>query len=155
MAENNKIDGSKPLKGKREKFAQIIALGNKNQTEAAKEAGYKDNKAIRVNASRLLTFDNVKARIEYLRARLAEKWEITKDKVIALIDEAEQIARDKGDAANILRAAEMKGKTIGLFAERIIHEDKDELSQERIKQAKEQARQSAERECLRLVKHTG
>ena len=73
-------DGSTPLNSIRQETFVSNLLSNMNQTDAYMTAypTCKNRETAKVNASRLLlTNANVKARLEYKRAELAEKTEIT------------------------------------------------------------------------------
>ena len=70
------VDYSKPLKNRqREAFCQFSFKGE-NATQAAIKAKYSPNGA-RATGSRLLTIDDIKSRIDYLRRGIAEKCGIT------------------------------------------------------------------------------
>jgi hypothetical protein len=66
---------------RQEHFCQLVASGMFSQAEAFRKAGYAE-KGAKENASRLMTNDNVAARIEELRARNAEKCQLSKDQAI-------------------------------------------------------------------------
>jgi len=69
-----------------EQFAQLVASGNLSHAEAFREAGYSETGA-KENASRLMTNDNVSARIEELRARNAEKCQLSRDQAVQYLVE--------------------------------------------------------------------
>jgi hypothetical protein len=74
-----KLGNPRPLTARRERFCELIVEG-KDGTTAYLEAGWKSSRdAAKVSASRLLTFDNVKARIAVLRAPQTAKSMLTKD----------------------------------------------------------------------------
>ena len=77
----DEYDGSTPLKGKHELFAQNVANGDNTNREAALKAGYKDHKGLRRYSYDLAHRQDIIDRIVYLKAKTAEKLEITREKV--------------------------------------------------------------------------
>jgi hypothetical protein len=69
-----------------DRFAQLVASGKFSHSEAFRQAGYAENGA-KENASRLMTNDNVSARIEELRARNAEKCQLSRDQAVQYLVE--------------------------------------------------------------------
>lgn len=124
-----------------EKFAREYVV-DYNGTQAAIRAGYSP-KSAKTQASRLLTFDNVLARVRELQAETAKRQAISEDKVILAlwnvyercmtavpVTEYDPISRqmvETGeyvfDSKGALRALELVGKHLGMF------KDKMELSQ--------------------------
>lgn len=137
----------KPLDNeKHEKFAQGLAEG-KSKSEAYKEAGYEPHAG---NATRLSQNEKVKARAEELKAAVVQsviaRNVASKEYVLeALVDtlercrQASPVIDRKGeivmvetpegelvpayvfDAKNVLRSAELLGKELGMFKERVEH----------------------------------
>jgi hypothetical protein len=64
-----------------ERFAQLVASGKHRDMEAFKQAGYADESAHQ-NACRLRANESVVARIEELRARNAEKCQLSRDEAV-------------------------------------------------------------------------
>lgn len=136
-----------PLKNERqEKFAQGLAEG-KPAALAYTEAGYEPNRG---NASRLKAQENIKARVDDLKgaivASVIARTSASKEYVLeALIDTLERcrqaapVLDRKGeivmvetatgelvpayifDAKNVIRAAELIGKEIGMFKQEVVH----------------------------------
>ena len=123
--EITEIDGKIPLKGKREKFAQLIATNTKNNTEAARGAGYKDNKGLRRYAHDLATNPNIIARSAYLRAELAKKWEISKDSQVQQYIGIRDRAIEAGDLRAEISANNSIDKLCGLIVDKVQHEQTD------------------------------
>jgi hypothetical protein len=123
IAENKQetveYDGKTPLKGKREKFAQLVATNTKNNTEAARGAGYKDNKGLRRYAHDLATNNNILARIAYLKAELAKKWDITKQSQVKEYIGIRDRAIDAGDLRAEISANNSIDKLCGLIVDKI------------------------------------
>ena len=72
-------DGSTPLKSIMQEMFVDNILKSLPQHEAYKQAGYvgKTENALMANSSRLISNDKVKARLDYKRADIAEKTDIT------------------------------------------------------------------------------
>lgn len=87
-----------------------------NGAEAARRAGYAEDSA-NVQASRLLTYDNIKYEISKRQALLAEASNITREKQIAkLFDFIEDCYNDeKIDRNSILKAYDMIHKLTNLY----------------------------------------
>ena len=69
-----------------ERFAQLVASGKHSDIEAFKQAGYADESAHQ-NACRLRANESVAARIEELRARNAEKSQLSRDEAVQYLVE--------------------------------------------------------------------
>ena len=69
-----------------ERFAQLVASGKHSVMEAFKQAGYSDESAHQ-NACRLRANESVAARIEELRARNAEKCQLSRDEAVQYLVE--------------------------------------------------------------------
>lgn len=129
-----------------ERFAQELAKG-KSQTDAYLAAGYKGD---RTAASRLSTNANIQARIEELKSAIADRVEIDEAYVLGTIKttverctQARPVMDRKGDpvlvetpagdiapayvfdAKSVLRGAELLGKHIGMFKDRVEHSGPD------------------------------
>lgn len=129
-----------------ERFAQELAKG-KTADEAYQLAGYKPNRG---NASTLKANQSVLDRVAELKAGIAEKVLIDEAYVLGTIKDtverckqAEPVRDRKGEivltetadgsvapayvfnAASVLKGAELLGKHIGMFKERIEHTGKD------------------------------
>ena len=70
----------KPLSPKRERFVNEYLI-DLNATQAAIRAGY-SLKTAKMQGSRLMTNDDVKAHVESMRAIVAEQFDITRDRVL-------------------------------------------------------------------------
>ena len=69
-----------------ERFAQLVASGKHSDMEAFKQAGYADESAHQ-NACRLRANESVADRIEELRARNAEKCQLSRDEAVQYLVE--------------------------------------------------------------------
>lgn len=146
-----KDTSGKPLENARhEKFAQAIADG-KTKGKAYEEAGYEPHAG---NATRLSDNEKVKARVDNLKRAIVEsvvaRSTASKEYVLeALVDTLERcrqaapVLDRKGeivmvetpdgdivpayvfDAKNVLRSAELIGKELGMFKDRVEHTGKD------------------------------
>lgn len=102
---------------KHELFAQGLAKGL-SQAEAYTKAGYKYDEP---NASRLTRNDKVASRVAELQERAAVSVNLTREWVLEqLIDNLRRAkSGDKLDGATANRAAELLGKELGMFVERV------------------------------------
>ena len=108
-----------------ERFAQELAKG-KSTADAYVAAGFKPSRA---NASRLQHQDNISQRVSEIlkrRERIEEKateraiarTAITCADVLEMLIEHRKLARERGQTAAAIRAAELLGKEIGMFINR-------------------------------------
>ena len=99
---------------RQEKFCrEFIKTGN--ATKAYKRAGYdtEDYGAIRSNASRLLTYDNVQKRLEELRQRAENKEILSASQIRALLT---KIATDKESSKlEVMKALDILNKMNGEY----------------------------------------
>ena len=89
------------LTGKQEKFCQCIADGM-TQADAyrtAYNAGKMKPESVQVNASKLMADANIALRVAELRGALAQKALWTREKSVAGLVKAFQVAEDAGNAA--------------------------------------------------------
>jgi terminase small subunit-like protein len=98
-----------------EKFAQELATG-KSASEAYVLAGYKPS---RKNASRLRTNEDIAARIAELQGSAARSTQITIQSICAELDAANEVARERGQAAAMVSASALRAKLAGLMVERV------------------------------------
>jgi hypothetical protein len=98
-----------------ELFAQELATG-KSATEAYVSCGYKPS---RKNAARLRTNEGVKARLAELQAVTARSTAITIEGICRELDEANQIAKERGQASAMVSASTLRAKLGGLMVERV------------------------------------
>lgn len=106
---------TRKLNPRQERFAQAVAAG-KTLTKAYTDAGYKPD---RRHASRLAAKGDVKARVQELLA-LNNTEELASRKYIVAQCEANwEKAYGLNQIAAANRAVELKGKTTGLFHERV------------------------------------
>lgn len=107
------------LTAKQERFvAEYLVDGN--ATRAAIAGGYSERTAARIG-SELLTKPNVKAALDAGRKRLAEKLELTAEKVLADIARVAQKAERAKKFGEALKGHELLGKHLKLFTEKHEH----------------------------------
>ena len=138
--------GKEPLKGKRETFAQLIASGTNNNTEAARKAGYKDNKGLRRYAHTLATNVYILARSGHLRAKTAEKFDISRESQTKIYIKAAERFEAEGDNTNYVKAMNSIDKLHGLSI------DKSETSEGQKARTAVQKREAAEYAQWKLEK---
>jgi Terminase small subunit len=100
---------------KYELFAQAFAKGE-TATRAYELAGYKPS---RKNASRLKTNKDISARVSELQAASAASAVITIESICAELDQANAVAREKGQAAAMVSASALRAKLAGLLKDRV------------------------------------
>ncbi len=104
---------------KHEKFCQEYILNSQNATKAYIEAGYSaKGDSIRVNASNLLTNPNIKARIDELRLQTEEKHLITREGLIAEMNELKLLATADNQLGVVAKVIDMKARMIGAFTDK-------------------------------------
>jgi hypothetical protein len=109
---------SGPLKNaRRERYAQERAKG-KPIEQAYVDAGFSPNRG---NSCRLDREPEVKARVEELQARAAEKAVITAADIAAQLDEDREFARKNKHSSAAVSASLGKAKLLGLMPERHEH----------------------------------
>lgn len=86
-----------------------------NGAAAAVRAGYSARSA-KVTASRLLTKANVQAAIRSQQAQIAKRLELSRERVIAELQEAVNLARLKGDPQAMVAAWREMAKICGFYA---------------------------------------
>jgi len=100
-----------------ERFAQELAKGQ-SQTGAYLAAGYRGDKSPATAASRLSTNVKVAARLRELQERTAAKAEVTRDSILAELEEARVMAKKNGQSAAAVSASMGKAKLVGLLVDR-------------------------------------
>lgn len=98
-----------------ELFAQEIAKG-KSASEAYVNAGYRPS---RKNASRLRTKEGIAARVVELQGVAARSAEITIESICRELDEANAVAKERGQASAMVSASTLRAKLAGLMVERV------------------------------------
>ena len=104
---------AKKLTAKQQAFCEEY-LVDLNATQAAIRAGYKTDSAGPIGSENL-TKRNIQAEIARLQSERSKRVELTADAVLAEIAEIGLKARDAGQYATALRAAELKGRHLGMF----------------------------------------
>lgn len=101
---------------KQERFVAEY-LVDLNATQAAIRAGY-SAKTANEQGSQLLAKLSVRAAVDEALAKRAGKLEITAEKVLRDIEETRLAATSVAQHATALRASELQGKHVGMFAEK-------------------------------------
>lgn len=104
------------LTGRQQRFVEIYAT-ERCGTKAAIAAGYTDRPAAAaVTASRLLRKPNVQAALQAQEARIASEMEVDRQRVIAGLLTAVEMAREKGDPMAMIAAFREVGRLCGYYA---------------------------------------
>ena len=98
---------------RREKFAQEYAKGE-SATEAMQKAGYSDPR----NSTRLTKNDEVRRRVDELKERGAIRAEVTIASLVQELEDARQLAVERGQAAAAVAATMGKAKVTGQIIDR-------------------------------------
>ncbi|MFQ5534696.1 MAG: terminase small subunit [Sphingomonadales bacterium] len=88
-----------------------------NATQAALRAGYSERRA-RQQGSRLLKYPHVAAAVRQGQGALAQRAQVSAETVLEKLAELREGAAAKGQYSVALRAEELRGKHIGMFADR-------------------------------------
>lgn len=105
------------LTPKQKKFCNSYLTNGYNAAKAARDAGY-SAKTAKFIASENLSKPYLK---EYLAQQIQkdqEKFEYTKEIHFKELDDLETLARNTGNVASAIKAAELKGKLCGLYIEK-------------------------------------
>ncbi len=102
-----------------------------NATAAAKRAGYSEATA-KQQGCRLLTNVNVAERIAELQEAAAQRNEVTQDEVISMLRKSYEDAKAAKQHGPAVRAAELLGKTLGMFRDRVLVDDMARLSDDQL-----------------------
>ena len=123
------MNGNSILTPKQDTFCREY-LVDLNATAAARRAGYSARNADKIG-SELLGKTGVAARISALQAEAAKRNEITLDDVIQMLVEDRRDAKAAGQHGPAVRAAELLGKHLGAFTDRMIL-SQDQVSNEEV-----------------------
>ena len=110
------------LTAKQARFSEEFMV-DMNATAAAKRAGYSEKTAYS-QGQRLLKKAEVAARIAELQAESAKRLEVTADDVTRMLLESYRDAKAVNQHGPAVRAAELLGKRLGLFKDRVLVNDK-------------------------------
>ncbi|MCH8111257.1 MAG: hypothetical protein IH905_04775 [Proteobacteria bacterium] len=98
-----------------ERFALGLFEG-KSAGKAYQNAGYKPNRG---NAIRLKANESIKARLAELQAEAAKQAGVTKEEVYSLLRNSYEAALAANQHGPAVRAAELLGKDVGMFKDRV------------------------------------
>ena len=107
---------------KRERFCREYVI-DLNATQAAIRAGYSAKTANRI-ASAMLSKVDVSSRVSELQDPIIQGLEITHESVLREIDETRRAAAAAEQHSVALKAAELKGRHIGMWPNKIEHSGK-------------------------------
>ncbi len=121
-----------------------------NATAAAKRAGYSEATA-HVQGPRLLENVRVAARITELQEAAAQRNEVTLDEVITMLRKSYEDAKAAKQHGPAVRAAELLGRYMGLFKDRLLVTDTARLSDDQLIEALAQGNPERERAAQVLL----
>lgn len=103
---------------KQERFVLNYLANNGIGYLAAKQAGYKGgNTQLAVQATDNLRKPNIIYALAHKQAKMAEKLQITAEKVLSDLEHQRLGAEAKGDFSSAIRATELQGKYLALFTD--------------------------------------
>lgn len=105
-------------------FVAEYLVNGLNATKAYKSAGYAERNA-EVCASQLLRNPKVAEAISAKTGKRLNKLEITADYVLGAIQESLEACRADSDHALVFKGAELLGKHLKLFTDKVEHAGKD------------------------------
>ncbi len=123
------MNGNGTLTAKQDTFCREY-LVDLNATAAARRAGYSARNADKIG-SELLGKTGVAERISELQAEAAKRNEVTLDDVIQMLVEDHRDAKAAGQHGPAVRAAELLGKHLGAFTDRMVL-SQDQVSNEEV-----------------------
>ena len=105
------------LTARQERFVAeyVICL---NASQAALKAGYSENGA-EVTGCKLLKNPKVAAAIAAKQAAVAERLELTAEGVLSDLADLQAKATEAGNFSAAIRAAELRGKHLGIFTDKV------------------------------------
>lgn len=107
------MDDQLSLSPRYERFAQAYAQHH-NASQACREAGYSSGCAS-VTGVRLLANDRISRRIQALEATAAQELGVTRQRFLNGLQEAVELAREKGDPMAMVTAWREIGKACGFY----------------------------------------
>ena len=101
------------LTPKQSAFVDAYCSNGGNGKQACIDAGY-SSKVAHVQSNENLNKPNVQKAIQLRQKPIAEKRKITRESLLAEIEEGQQMAKDLGKPEVFIRGAEIKAKMLGL-----------------------------------------
>lgn len=112
-------------KSKHERFAQLLAVGDKTQGQAYEEAGYRPDDS---HASRLARNGLIRTRVAEIQAEGAKHAALTRGALLARMYELSLKAEEDGKYSSAIRATERVGQEAqGMFKDRSVVEQAGSL----------------------------
>jgi phage terminase small subunit len=145
--------GMERLKPQQQKFLDLYFNGDKTQTAAAREAGYKNPT---VAAVRLLRNPIVQERLEEMRLEARTKYGVTVDKSVRDLKKMRDEAWEMGKFGEAIRAEELRLKATGLLVNKshVMHEDLNQMGREQVLEKLAEFQRMAERRMKNVTPET-
>lgn len=145
--------GMERLKPQQQKFLDLYFNGDKTQTAAAREAGYKNPT---VAAVRLLRNPIVQERLEEMRLEARTKYGVTVDKSVRDLKKMRDEAWEMGKFGEAIRAEELRLKATGLLVNKshVMHEDVNQMGREQVLEKLAEFQRMAERRMKNVTPDT-
>jgi len=145
--------GMERLKPQQQKFLDLYFNGDKTQTAAAREAGYKNPT---VAAVRLLRNPIVQERLEEMRLEARTKYGVTVDKSVRDLKKMRDEAWEMGKFGEAIRAEELRLKATGLLVNKshVMYEDLNQMGREQVLEKLAEFQRMAERRMKNVTPET-
>ena len=145
--------GMERLKPQQQKFLDLYFNGDKTQTAAARDAGYKNPT---VAAVRLLRNPIVQERLEEMRLEARTKYGVTVDKSVRDLKKMRDEAWEMGKFGEAIRAEELRLKATGLLVNKshVMHEDVNQMGREQVLEKLAEFQRMAERRMKNVTPET-
>ena len=130
---------SKQLTEMEEAFCQIKARCITTDSQAYRNAGYKNSKYTAQNAHKLAIKPYIKTRIEDIKALRTRKVEVTPRLVAIEAEDQRQIALGQGDLKAANQALVIKAKAYGCQTDKVLNDQTDEAKARQVLTAEQQA----------------
>lgn len=105
-----------PLRNVRhEKFCQALLEG-RSATAAYAQAGYVRDEG---NAARLRVNPRIEERLAELQGEIAKETKVTVESICRELDEANQVAKERGQASAMVSASALRAKLAGLMVDKV------------------------------------
>ena len=136
--------GLRRLKPQQQEFLNNYLHKDMTQTEAARQAGYKNPT---VYAVRLLQNPVVQERLEEMRLEARTKYGVTVDKSVRDLKKMRDQAWELGRFGEAIRAEELRLKATGLLVNKshVMHEDVNSMNREQVLEKLDEFKRMAER----------
>ena len=136
------------LTNKQESFCQEY-IKDSNGQQSAERAGY-SKKTARMQASTMLTKQNITTRIAGIKAEIAEKANITRETQLAKLDQATSIALSQNNPSAMVSAIREQNDMLGYHREAAPNPEAEAARKQRLDEETQALREQA-KERIRII----